>query len=240
MVSGGRLEVGLGAGWVRSDYEQSGISFDPPARRIERLAEVMAILDRLFTGEPCTIAGKHFTITDLKGTPRPVQSGGPPILVGGGGPRLLSMAARHADIIQVLGATLGNQGAVVDDLSSFRIDAYQQRLGWIADAAGPRFDEIELSLQLAYVAITDDVEREAARFLEFISTTVARYGGAVGGFDVRLQTLVESPVVAIGSLDEVCAKLRRVRDTLGFSYFVVPYGSTPQQFAPVVERLTGT
>jgi hypothetical protein len=149
------------------------------------------------------------------------------------------MVARRADIIQVLGASLGTDGAVVDDLSSFRRDAFEERLGWIADAAGNRFDDIELSLMLTYVAITDDAERAASGFLQFLSTTVARYGGQVGNVDVRLNALLESPVVAIGTHEEVCAKLRHVRDTLGFSYFVMPYGTKPPDLAPIVGQLTG-
>ncbi len=133
-------------------------------------------------------------------------------MVGGGGRKILSMAARRADIVQVLGAAFGTGGAVVDDLS----------------------------LMLVFVAITDDVETTARGFLEFLTATVSRYGGEVGNVDVKLQTLLDSPVVAIGTLDDVCQKIQRVRETLGFSYFVLPYGSAPEELAPVVARLAGT
>jgi probable F420-dependent oxidoreductase len=240
VLCGGRLEVGLGAGWVHADYEQSGIPFHAAPSRIGRLQETVDILKQLFVEGPCTFAGKHFSITDLDGTPKPVQPGGPPILIGGGGRKILTMAARRADIIQVLGQAFGTQGAVVDDLSSFHFDAFEERIGWIAEAAGGRFEDIELSLMLVFVAITDDVERAATGFLDFLSATVSRYGGGVGDVDVRLKTLIESPVVAIGSIDAICDKLRTVRDSLGVSYFTVPYGSTPTDLAPIVERLTGT
>jgi|EndMetStandDraft_3_1072993.scaffolds.fasta_scaffold13726_5 probable F420-dependent oxidoreductase len=240
VLSGGRLEVGLGAGWVRADYDQSGIPFDPAPRRIARLEENIEILKSLFSTGACTFAGEHFTITGLEGSPATVQPGGPPILIGGGGPRILSMAARHADIIQVLGASFGTGGAVVDDLSSFHLGAFEERVGWISDAAGDRFGDIELSLMLVFVAITDDAETAARGFLDFLSATVSRYGGQVGDVDVRLQTLLDSPVVAIGTLDEVCDKLRRLRDTLGFNYFVMPYASRPADLAPIVEGLAGT
>lgn len=239
VFSGGRLEVGLGAGWVRTDYAQSGIAFEPAARRITRLMETIDILKRLFIESKCSYAGTYFTIADMEGTPSPLQPGGPPILVGGGGRRILSMAARHADIIQVLGASFGTDGAVVDDLSSFRVEAFEQRIDWIADAAGRRFGDIELSLMLVFVAITDDAERAATDFLDFLAKTVSRYGGEVGRLEVRLKALLESPVVAIGTLDEVCDKIRRTRDSLGFNYFVMPYGSRPEDLAPVVERLAG-
>jgi probable F420-dependent oxidoreductase len=240
VLSGGRLELGLGAGWVRADYDQSGIPFDSAAERIERLEENIDILKGLFSNDQCNFAGRHYSVTGLDGTPKPVQPGGPPIMVGGGGRKILSMAGRRADIIQVLGASFGTRGAVVDDLSSFRVEAFEQRLEWIAAAAGDRFNGIELSLMLVFAAITDDVEKAAKGFLDFLTATVSRYGGEVGDVDVRLQTLLDSPVVAIGTLDEVCEKLVRVRDGLGFSYFVMPYGSAPQTLAPIVDRLAGT
>jgi probable F420-dependent oxidoreductase len=240
VLSGGRLEVGLGAGWVRADYDQSGICLDSAAERIGRLEENIAILKGLFAPEPYSFAGAHYTVTDLDGTPKPLQDGGPPILIGGGGRRILSMAARHADIIQVLGASFGTSGAVVDDLSSFRIEAFQQQLEWIKDAASNRFRDIELSLMLVFVAITDDVETTAKGFLDFLSATVSRYGGDVAELDVRVDALLDSPVVAVGTLDAICDKLSRVRDTLGFNYFVVPYGSSPQALAPIVARLANT
>ena len=152
----------------------------------------------------------------------------------------MTMAAHRADIIQVLGQALGNEGAVVDDLSSFHFDAFEQRVGWIADAAAERFKDIELSLMLVFVKITNDIEQAAAGFLDFLAATVSRYDGEVGDVDVRLKSLTESPVVAIGSVDQICDKLRTVRDSLGVSYFIMPYGSTPEEFAPIVEKLTGT
>jgi probable F420-dependent oxidoreductase len=236
-LSGGRLEVGLGAGWVPTDYEQSGIPLDRASARIERLEEVVGILRGLFADGPFDHTGRHFTIKGLDGTPRPAQAGGPPILVGGGGPRLLAMAAGCADIVQVLGATLGQTGAVVDDFSSFRAEAYEERVGWVRDAAGAGFDDIELSLHLAYVAITDDVEQAAAGFLDQIAGTVTRYGGNLQRFPLTTDDLLTSPIVAIGPVADVAAKLTRVRDTLGFSYFVAPYGSPPERLAPVIAHL---
>ncbi|OBK58582.1 hypothetical protein A5653_07325 [Mycobacterium colombiense] len=240
VLSGGRLELGLGAGWVRADYDQSGIAFDSAGERIERLAQNIDILRGLFAQRACTFAGKHFRITGLDGTPKPVQSGGPPIMIGGGGRKILTMAARRADIIQVVGQAFGTSGAIVDDLSSFRFDAFNQRVGWIADAAGDRFEDIELSLMLVFVAITDDVPRAGIKFLDFLSATVSRYGGEVGDIDVRLKTLIDSPVVAIGSVDQICDKLLTLRDALGVSYFIAPYGSTPADLAAIIEKLTRT
>ena len=99
--------------------------------------------------------------------------------------------------------------------ASFRVDAFEQRLEWIAAAAGNRFAEIELSLMFVFIAIADDVEKTAKGFLDFLTATVSRYGGKVADLDVRLQTLLDSPVVAIGTLDEVCEKMTRVRENSG-------------------------
>ena len=123
-------------------------------------------------------------------------------MVGGGGRRLLSMAGLNGPTsLEVLDAPFGaTRFAVVDDLSSFRIESFEERLQWIRSAAGTRFDELELSLMLVFVAITDDVEETASGFLEVVTGAVARYGGKVNHLDVDLQTLLESPVVAVGTL----------------------------------------
>ncbi|OBI44014.1 TIGR03621 family F420-dependent LLM class oxidoreductase [Mycobacterium sp. E796] len=240
LLSGGRLELGLGAGWVRADYDQSGIAFDTAATRIDRLDEYIAIVRGLCGPDPLTFRGDHYTVTDLEGIPQPAQPGGPPIMVGGGGRRLLTMAAEKADIVQVLGATLA-RGAVVD-ASSFRRESFEERLDWIRSAAGARFDALELSLMLVLVAVTDDVESFTKGFLEMLSGNdlVERYGGEVNHRDVNLQTLLDSPVVAVGTLEEVCEKLTRVRNTLGFNYFVTPFAGGMEALAPIVTRLTGT
>jgi probable F420-dependent oxidoreductase len=240
LLSGGRLELGLGAGWVRADYDESGIGFDTARARIGRLEENITILRGLFGPDPLTFRGNHYAVTDLDGIPQPAQPGGPPIMVGGGGRRLLSMAAERADIVQVLGAALGTQGAVVDDLTSFRTRAFEERLDWIRSAAGTRFDALELSLMLVFVAITDNFETTATGFLETLTGAVARYGGRVNRqLDLNLQTLFDSPVVAIGTLSEVCEKLVRVRNALGFNYFVTPHAASMEALAPIVTRLTG-
>lgn len=240
LLSGGRVELGLGAGWVRADYDQSGIAFGTAATRIDRLDEYITVLRGLFGPDPLTFRGNHYAVTDLAGIPQPAQPGGPPIMVGGGGRRLLTMAAQKADIVQVLGATLA-KGAVVD-VSSFQIESFEERLDWIRSAAGARFDALELSLMLVLVAVTDDVESFTKGFLEMLSGNdlVERYGGEVNHRDVNLQTLLDSPVVAVGTLEEVCEKLTRVRNTLGFNYFVTPYAGGMETLAPVVTRLTGT
>ena len=143
LLSGGRLELGLGAGWMTTDYAQSGIGLDPPGARIERLAEALDIVTGLWSDSPCTVEGRHYAVRGLVGHPKPVQQPGPPILVGGGGRRLLTLAARRADIIG-LNIALG-AGRIDESAGPSATDqATRDKIGWIRDAAGDRFDQIEL------------------------------------------------------------------------------------------------
>jgi len=230
VLSGGRVEIGVGAGWMRDEFEAAGIRFDAASVRIERLEEAVTLLKGLFADEPCTFAGAHYTVTGLDGLPKPVQRPHPPIMIGGGGHKVLSVAARQADIIQVLPGVI--RGVVALDASQFAARSYREKVDWIRDAAGARFDDIELGTLLMHVAITDDVDRARDEFLAQFPAD------AVQDNSTRAE-LLASPVVAIGSVDAVCDRLLATRDELGFSYFAPPLGGDPDAFAPLVERLTG-
>jgi probable F420-dependent oxidoreductase len=230
VLSGGRVEIGIGAGWMREEFEAAGIPFDAASVRIERLEEAVTVLKGLFADGPCTFAGKHFTVTALDGLPKPVQRPRPPIMIGGGGRKVLGVAARQADIIQVLPGVI--RGVAALDPGQFSPHAYHEKIEWIREAAGARFDDLELGTLLMHVAITDDVERAQDDFLaQFPADTVR---------DAATRAeLVASPVVAIGSIDAVCDRILATRDELGLSYFAPPLGGDPEAFAPLVERLTG-
>jgi probable F420-dependent oxidoreductase len=230
VLSGGRLEIGIGAGWMREEFDAAGITFDAASVRIARLEEAITVLKGLFADEPCTFAGEHFTITALDGLPKPVQRPHPPILIGGGGRKVLSVAARHADIIQVLPGVI--RGVAALDASQFAARSYREKVDWIRDAAGARFDAIELGTLLMHVSITDDAERARDEFL-------AQFPAEAVVDDATRAALLASPVVAIGSLDEVSDRLLATRDDFGFSYFAPPLGGDPDAFALLVERLTG-
>jgi probable F420-dependent oxidoreductase len=230
VLSGGRLEIGIGAGWMREEFEAAGIPFDAASVRIERLEEAVTVLKGLFADEPCTFAGRHFHVTALDGLPKPVQRPHPPIMIGGGGRKVLSVAARRADIVQVLPGVI--RGVAALDPTPFAAHAYRERVEWIRDAAGERFDEIELGTLLMHVTITDDVDRARDEFLAQFPPDSVRD-------DATRAELLASPVVAIGSIDEVCDRMLATRDELGFSYFAPPLGGDPDAFAPLVERLTG-
>jgi probable F420-dependent oxidoreductase len=227
VFSGGRVEVGIGAGWMPIEFEQAGIPFDRPSVRIERLEEAVVVLKGLFGDDPLSFSGKHFTIKNLDGTPRPIQRPHPPIMIGGGGEKLLAVAARQADIIQVLPGP--NTGMASLDHRRITSEAYRQKIDWIRDAAGGRFDDIELGVLLLNVTVTDDPDRAAD---EFVAGFVGSGGGGLSRDDV-----LSSPVVAIGSLEAVCEKLLVTRDQFGFSYFFGPVGMRAESLAPVIERL---
>jgi probable F420-dependent oxidoreductase len=234
VLSEGRLQVGLGAGWLRQEYEDASLRFEPASVRIERLEETAVILKGLFGAEPFSFEGEHYAISDLKGTPTPVQRPRPPVMIGGGGRKVLSVAARQADIVQLMPSNRGGRTSL--DPSQFSAPAIEEKIGWIRDAAGSRFDEIELSAQLLECAVTDRPDEHLADFAERIALVTERMGGA--RVDLGRDDLRKSPIVAVGSLDEVCERLVDTRDRYGISYFAAPIDAKPEVLAPVIEALT--
>ncbi len=223
LLSGGRLELGLGAGWLTRDYEQSGIACDPAAVRIDRLEEGVAVIKGLLAGGRFSFAGSHYTVTGHPGTPRPAQRPRPPILIGGGGRRVLSLAGREADIVSVnFDLRSGSIGPQVGATATAAATA--EKLRWVRDAAGDRADDIELSHTVYLSMVTDD--REAAA------------GGLGVGLGLSAEEVLSMPNFAIGTVAEIADELERRRDELGFSYVVVG-GECYEAMAPVVARLAG-
>lgn len=224
VLSGGRFELGLGAGWQRRDYEQSGIACDPAATRIDRLAEALAVVKGLWAGGSFSHSGRHYTITDHPGTPRPVQRPRPPVLVGGGGRRVLGVAGREADIVNVnFDLRSGSVGSHVG--ASGTAAATAQKLCWLRDAAGARFDGLELSVTVYVSALTDARDDVAA--------------GIGRGFGLPADDVLGTPHFLVGTLDQMADDLVRRREELGFSYVVFSGGSW-REMAPLVARLAGT
>lgn len=224
LLSGGRLELGIGAGWHRPEYDQIGLPFDPAAVRISRMEEAIHIIKAFFTAESVTFAGKHYTITDLKGVPKPVQRPHPPFFMGGGGKRMLSIAAREADIIG-LHLKVKDDGSV--DPSELTEAALAKKAEWIQQAAGERFNAIELNLLASAVKVTSDREQTAEALIrewELKNATPER--------------LLQNPYHFIGSEDEITEQVQRLRDHHGISYVVVQ-DEYMEDFAPIVARLAG-
>ena len=224
VLSGGRLEVGLGAGWMTSDYEASGIVLDPPATRIARMAESLEVITALWSGEPVTFSGAHYRITGLTGTPRPVQRPHPPIIVGGGGRRVLSLAARCADIVGV-NPSLAAGAVGPEVVATTTAEHYDERVAWVREAAGDRADELELQCLTFLVQVVDDREVAIAGLAELFS------------FDPAV--VARSPVALVGTVEEIVATLEERRRRFGFSYVVV-HEAEMEAFAPVVAALAGT
>ncbi len=223
VLSGGRLELGLGAGWMVSDYEQSGMQYDAPALRISRLQEAVRVIKGLFSEEPVAFDGKHYTVHH-NGLPKPLQRPHPPILIGGGGKRVLRFAAREADIVGVnFQLTEGRVNQQV--LETGTIEATKEKIGWIKEAAGSRFDSIELNVTVFAAIVTDDRASLAERLAPRFGVTPAE--------------LPDAPHVLLGSADQIAEDLQRRREMFGFSYVVIS-GDGFEAMAPVVKKLAGT
>lgn len=223
LLSGGRFELGLGAGWLASDYAQSGIPCDAPGVRIERLQEGLAVVKGVLAGGKFSFQGRHYTVTDHPGTPRPVQRPRPPILVGGGGRRVLTLAGREADIVSVnfdlRSGTVGLQVGVTATAAATR-----EKVAWVREAAGDRFGDVELSCTAYLTMVTDDRDAVAA--------------GLGAGFGLTGDQVLAMPNFLVGTVVEIADELERRRDDLGLSYIVVG-GECHEAMAPVVERLAG-
>jgi probable F420-dependent oxidoreductase len=235
VLSEGRLQVGLGAGWLRQEYEDAGMQFDSAPVRIARLEETAIILKGLFADGPFSFCGDHYTINALDGRPIPVQRPRPPIMIGGGGKKVLSVAARHADIVQLMPSNRGGKTSL--DPSQFSAPAIEEKIGWIRDAAGRRFDEIELSAQLIECAVTDRPAEHLSDLATRIAGVIEHMGG--GRIDLGEEDLRRSPIVAVGSLENVCEKLRETRARFGISYFAAPIDARADVMTPVIEQLAG-
>ncbi len=222
-ISEGRLEVGLGAGWKRLDYLRSGITMDRPGIRVSRLQEHAAVLRGLWADGEFSFSGEHYQVADLDGTPAPFRPGGPPILVGGGAPRLLRWAGATADIVGV-NASIHSGEIDADAALDALPDRIDQKIAWVREGAGDRFDDLELNAWLAAVELTDDPA--------VIEAMAALFGTDADSFS-------SSPLALVGSPGDVAERLVERRDRWGYSYHVIP-GPQAHAMAPLVAALTGT
>ncbi|MHB8647734.1 MAG: TIGR03621 family F420-dependent LLM class oxidoreductase [Thermomicrobiales bacterium] len=232
VLSGGRLELGIGAGWRKSEYDQVGIPFDPPGVRVSRMEEAVHIIKGLWSDGPFTFSGRHYTISELDGVPKPVQRPHPPIFIGGGGKRLLSFAAREADIVGLLGQALPGGG--LDMIVSEA--ALAEKVGWVRAAAGERFDQLELSMLMWSVVVTDNRHSAAERLADSgAGGLAARLAGTRG---VTAEQVLACPYFLIGSIEQIVEQLLALRARHGISYIEV-FSHDMEAFAPVVARLAG-
>jgi probable F420-dependent oxidoreductase len=221
LAAEGRVEVGLGAGWLHSDYEESGIEYDRPGVRVERLAESLAIMRALWSTGEATFEGRYYAVRGAHCDPRPRLP--PRIIVGGGSKRILTVAAEQADIVGINRSMLlaENDTDVAGKVTSAH---YDRCLSWVRAAAGDRFGSLELQIA-AFAVMVVGSRRTAAR-----SATMLGFPG---------EDALELPILLIGTEDELCAQLSERRERWGFSNIVVPRESM-EIFAPVVARLSGS
>jgi probable F420-dependent oxidoreductase len=223
LLSGGRLELGLGAGWLHAEYAAAGMPFDPAGVRIERLAESVALLRALFSGAPVAHEGRHYRVSGFAGAPRPVQRPHPPLMIGGGGRRVLELAAREADVVSL---NFDNRSGVIGPhgVQSGTAEATARKLGWVREAAGPRFAALELEIGAYFTFVTENPEPIAAGM-----------GRALG---LSAQEMLRHPHALFGSPAAICDEIERRRAEYGISYVTVGDNAL-EAFAPVVARLTG-
>ncbi|GAB3592632.1 LLM class F420-dependent oxidoreductase [Angustibacter peucedani] len=228
VLSQGRLDVAIGAGWNEPEYTSIGLPFDPVRVRQARLAEAVQVLKGCFADGPFSFAGEHYTITEHDGQPLPVQRPHPPFFIGGGGRRTLELAAREA---QTVGLAPRILPGVRPDPRSYTWAATEEKIGWVREAAGERFDELTFNVypSLWPVTVTDDLHGEAAKVVAMMAER--------SGVELSEQDVIDSPHVFIGSHERFVEKFTELRERLGISSFLV---GDLDQLAPVVERLAGT
>lgn len=224
VVTGGRFEFGIGAGWLTADYEQSGIPMDRPSVRIARLAESLEVMRSLWQTGAASFHGEYYDVPGAKGFPAPVTSGGPPLVIGGGGRRILTLAGRHADVVSVVPSLAA--GYIGPEVAAEGIlERYRDRVRWAREAAGERADHLELQCWTATVQVVPNADEVAASLAPL--------------FDLTPDQLRAAPLALIGTTSEIAETLRTRREELGFSYIVV-HEAEMDALAPVIAELAGT
>jgi probable F420-dependent oxidoreductase len=228
VLSEGRLDVAIGAGWNGAEYAAIGLPFDPVRVRQARLAESVAVIKGCFAAGPFSFDGEHYTITDYDAEPKPVQRPHPPFFIGGGGRTTLELAAREAQTVGLAPRIL--RGGVPDP-RSYTWAATEEKIGWVRDAARERFEELTLNVYPSFwpITVTDELEAEAVKVAAALKQR--------SGIELSVADVVESPHIFIGSHDRFVEKFTALRDRLGISSFLV---GELEELGPVVRRLAGT
>ena len=229
VLSGGRLEIGVGAGWNKPEHDAIGIPFEPTGTRIERLTEAIAILKGCFAEGPFSFSGEYYTITGHDGVPKPAQHPHPPIFLGGGGKRLLTLAARQAQIIGLAPRLVPGDRPRLD-ARSLTAAAAEEKIRWIREAAGDRFGELELNTYPSGgpTVVTGHPRAEARRRAKRIAEQT--------GVELTVEEVLDSPHVFIGSTKDLARKFADLRERFGISSFLI---DDLDALAPVVQDLAG-
>jgi probable F420-dependent oxidoreductase len=225
VLSEGRFELSLGAGWMRTDYDEAGLPYDPPAVRVARFEEAVQVVQGLLrTDGPFSFAGDYYEVRAHTLTPRPVQQPGPPLIIGGGGKRVLSFAARHADIVSInVNLREGTGGA--ETAGDATPERTRQKLAWVKEGAGSRFADLELNSLIGFVLLTDDAAGLA--------------GQMAPAFGIDPADALHVPLALIGTLDEMAEELEWRRAEYGISYWSIESDAW-ETLGPIVSKLAGT
>ncbi len=226
-LSGGRLEFGIGAGWIRSEYEAVNLPFDDFPLRFDRFAEFVHAYKAFMSGQPLELTGDFINWSGFSGTPAPAQAPYPPLMIGGGSKKILGFAGEQADIVSL---NFNNRAGMLgpDGMNSGLAAATAEKIQWIKNGAGPRFDDIELEIGAYNTIVTDHPQ-----------PTAAAIGDALG---MSAEDILSHPHCLIGSIDYICDELQRRREIYGISYIAVlddGENNMVETFAPVVARLAG-
>lgn len=226
LLSGGRCELGIGAGWLRAEYEQAGLPFGDPSVRVSRLEEAIQVLKGLWSGQPLTFAGTHYRVQGFSGFPLPLQRPHPPLLVGAGSKRMLGVAGREADIVGILPKAMP-AGTISEEFTERLPATMAQKIAWVREAAGERFAQIELSMIVTPLITT----QRRPRAIQLMQER--------GWTGLPVEDVLEMPSVFIGTPAQIVEQMQQRREQYGFSYYVVP-DSSSESCAPIVAQLTGT
>ncbi len=221
LLSDGRLELGLGAGWLAAEYEQVGISFDSPAVRVDRFKEGLHIIKTILTDGSLSFDGEYYSVAGLEKLPKSLQRPYPPIMIGGAGKRMLSIAGREANIVAF---ALSNQENIAKNVNEATAAGFMQKVDWVRQAAGARFSELELNVLIGAVIVTEHRQQVVQRFVERLGVSAER--------------VLEIPFFLMGDVDQICDTLYARREQYGLSYTVI-LNDSMEAFAPVVARLAG-
>jgi probable F420-dependent oxidoreductase len=223
VLSDGRADLGIGAGWMQTDYDALGLPYDRAGVRVDRLAEALAVVKGCWAPGKFSYSGSHYTITDYDGIPKPAGRR-PRILVGGGAPRVLRLAGREADVVGI-NPNLRAGAITPDAVHTSLAEGTAQKIAWVKEGAGDRFDEIELQIRYFLCSITDDRRKLAE--------------AVAPGFGISPEDVLGSGVALVGTTEQVVDELQRRRDEWGVSSIVVGDDNV-DAFAPVVAKLAGS
>lgn len=223
LLSEGRIEIGLGAGWLRGEYDALGMTFDSAAVRIERLSEVVRFLKAHFSGDPIRVEGRYVNVSGYSGAPRPVQQPHPPIMIGGGSRRILSLAGREADIVSF---NFNNRAGVLgpEGIANSTEEKTREKLEWVREAAGPRFDDLDFEIGAYFTMLGEGADAAA--------------DGMAKAFGLTPEQMRRHPHGLFGTVEEICDELERRRELFGTNYITIP-DNVFEAFAPVVTKLAG-